>query len=396
MKVLYHHRVASKDGQDVHVQELVAALRRRGHEIIIVGPPLSRGTAFGSGGGGVALLRRVLPRWLAEALEFAYSVPAYWRLRQAWRQHRPDLLYERYTLYLLSGVWLKASTGIPMLLEVNSPLARERADHGGLGLPQLAAWCERKTWQAADVALPVTEVLAGHLRAAGVAGERIRVVPNGVDSACFSPLADGPALRRELGLEGKLVLGFTGFLRAWHGLSMALDLLAARPELHLLVAGDGPARAQLLSQADQLGVRGRLTILGVVPRDRIGGVIAAFDIALQPKAVDYASPLKLFEYMTQGRAIVAPNQPNIREVLTDGEDALLFAPGDQAAFAAAVNRLCDAPELRRRLGDGAAQRIATAGYSWDRNAARIEALAGGLLARSGNVLESPSYPLCKP
>ena len=94
-----------------------------------------------------------------------------------------------------------------------------------------------------------------------------------------------------------------------------------------------------------------------------------------------------------GRAIVAPDQPNIREVLTDGYDALLFGPGDQAAFAAAITRLCTDPDLRRRLGAAAARRIEAGGYSWDGNAARIEALACRLLARSGQPIETPSYPL---
>lgn len=393
MKVLFHHRVASKDGQDVHIEELVAALRHRGHQIIVVGPPLSRGTAFGSGGGTVALVRRLLPHWLAELLELAYSLPAYWRLRRVCRQERPDLLYERYTLYLLAGRWLKASTGIPFLLEVNSPLSRERAANGGLGLPWLAAWCERSVWRAADAVLPVTQVLGEHVRAAGVPDQRIVVVPNGVDRDNFPPSTDGAELRHELRLEQQVVMGFTGFLRTWHGLTMALDVLTIRPETHLLVAGDGPACAELLARAAELGVRDRVTLLGVVPRNRIGRVIAAFDIALQPKAVAYASPLKLFEYMALGRAIVAPDQPNIREVLTDGENALLFAAGDQQAFAAAVTCLCRDPELRRRLGAGAAQRIQAGGYSWDGNAARVEALADRFIIRPGQKAATVSFPL---
>ncbi|PMY01013.1 glycosyl transferase family 1, partial [Pseudomonas sp. MPR-R2A5] len=83
----------------------------------------------------------------------------------------------------------------------------------------------------------------------------------------------------------------------------------------------------------------------------------------------YASPLKLFEYMALSRAIVAPDQANIREVLTDGVDALLFRPGDPAALAEVLARLAAAPELRRRLGAAARRRLEGADLTW-RGAAR--------------------------
>jgi len=139
-------------------------------------------------------------------------------------------------------------------------------------------------------------------------------------------------------LSGFTVLGFTGYVREWNGLDAVIELMA-RPEgrqLFLLVVGDGPARAQLESQALRQGVSDRLRFAGIVSRGRIASMISAFDIALQPAANPYASPLKLFEYMALKRAIVAPDQPNIREVLQDGRDAVLFDPGDASSFAAAM------------------------------------------------------------
>ncbi|MBI5164567.1 MAG: glycosyltransferase family 4 protein, partial [Magnetospirillum sp.] len=316
---------------------------------------------------------------LAELLELAYSLPAFVRLLRAWLRHRPDLVYERYNLFFLPGRWLKAVTGCPLLVEVNAPLAHEREAR----LRAVAAWSERTVWRAADAVLPVTAVLAGHLIAAGVAPARIAVIANGVARERFPAGLDGSATRRALGLEGKVVLGFSGFLRAWHGLSAAIEVMAAlpeRPDLHLLVIGDGPARVELEERARALGLEGRLTVLGVVPRDRIAACLAAVDIALQPQAVAYASPLKLFEYMALGRAIVAPDQPSIREVLRHGHDALLFPPQDRAAFRAAILALCGDEALRRRLGE-AASRTIDGGYTWDSNAARIEALAQGLVVR---------------
>ena len=395
MKILYHHRTLSQDGQDVHIQEMIAALRRRGHEVILVEPTKPR-SSTSSTGGSSSRLRRLLPKRLSEILELAYSVPAYFRLLSAWRRHRPDILYERYNLFLLSGVWLKAQTGIPMLLEVNAPLYEERRTHGGLSWPKLARWTETKAWRRADALLPVTHVLASHLQNAGAPEDRIHVIANGVDAERFPPDIKGNAMRRELNLEKKLVLGFTGFIRPWHGLARVVEVIASlreRSDLHLLVVGDGPGRSEIEERARALGVAERVTIVGTVPRDRVASYVATFDIALQPHVVSYASPLKLFEYMALGRAIVAIDQPNIREVLSHDSDALLFDPRDPTAFPAAIARLCNDPDLRIRLGLEAARTIERRGFRWIDNAAKVEKIARGLIGPRHDQCILPRDPI---
>ncbi|RMD65028.1 MAG: glycosyltransferase WbuB [Alphaproteobacteria bacterium] len=382
MKILYHHRTASKDGQAVHIEELIAAFRRLGHEVVVVGPRWSERQSFGSESRLVGLLRRYLPRAAFEALEFAYTLVAYRNLRRAYRAHRPDVFYERYNLFLLAGAWLRRRTGIPYILEVNAPLFDERQRFGGLRLRRLAAWCQKTAWQSADAVLPVTGVLAGYVRRDGVPESRITVIQNGINRAAFLGPVDGSEVRRRYGLEGRLVLGFTGFMREWHGLGSVVELLAqADPalDLHLLVVGDGPGRQDLTDQAARLGVAERIHVAGLVDRDAIPAHVAAFDIALQPAATAYASPLKIFEYMALGRAIVAPRQANIEEILCDGETALLFAPGDGADFRAQVERLCTDVDLRRRLGAAARRTIEDNDMTWDGNARRVEALFRDML-----------------
>ena len=384
MKILYHHRTVSRDGQDVHITELIAALRRRGHEVLVVAPPQHQAGGFGHDGGLVARLKRLLPKAAYELLELGYSVPAYRRLARAARDFKPDLLYERHNLLFLAGRWLKARTGLPMLLEVNAPLAHERGANGGLGLPWLARWSEASVWRAADRVLPVTNELARFVVEGGVSPERVAVIPNGIDPRRFHPAVDGIEVRRRLGLEGRVVLGFTGFMREWHGLTHVLDAMAVlgRTDTHLLIVGDGPVRDDLQARARSLGLVDRLTILGVVEREQVAAHIAAFDVALQPRVVPYASPLKLFEYMALGRAILAPDQPNIREILSHGRDALLFDPDDPAAFRGAIAAVLGDDDLRRRLGEGAAATVAARGLTWDANAERVESLALDLLGAS--------------
>jgi glycosyltransferase involved in cell wall biosynthesis len=386
MKILYHHRVGSKDGQLVHIEEIVRALRARGHEVVVVAPSAMKAKEFGADAGFVVLLKRILPASFYEFLEIGYGVLAFFRLWRVYRRERPDVVYERYNLYLLAGAWLKRLTGLPLLLEVNSPLVMERSQFGNLANRRTAQWAERSTWLAADYVLPVTKVLSGLVEQSGVAASRIRVIQNGVGQEFLQAKSNGASIRRRFGLDGHLVLGFTGFIREWHGLEQVIDFIADQEpakNIRTLLVGDGPAIANLRRRARGRGVEDRVIFAGLVPRDEIIDYVAAFDVALQPQVVPYASPLKLFEYMALGRAIVAPATPNIREVLTDRENALLFDPADPGAFALALEQQCADTELRERLGRAARATLERNGYTWAQNAARIEALAQEATSRHG-------------
>src|SRR5262249_27222285 len=141
----------------------------------------------------------------------------------------------------------------------------------------------------------------------------ISVIPNGVDLEEFVVSAGRGAARARFGLENALVIGFSGFIRPWHGLEWAIDALKTLPDhVRLLVLGDGPARASLDGRVRERGVEARVTWAGRIAHDEMATTASAFDIALQPRAVSYASPLKLFEYMALALPVIAPDQPNIR------------------------------------------------------------------------------------
>ena len=349
---------------------MIAALRKEGVTVDIVEP--ERVDALKP-----ARKKQVIPKLLYELLEFGYSGLEFVKLAAAILRNRPDAIYERENIYMLSGVWAAWVFSLPLLLEVNSPLAEERGKFDGLAMPSFARWTEEVAWRSASYVLPVTAVLGGYIERAGVPPSRIVVTSNGVNEEEFRivPPEARPTLPKQFG-PGP-VLGFVGYVRAWHGLPQIVDLMAQDADFadaNLMVVGDGPGRADLERRAKELGVANRVWIAGLVERDALAAHVSCFDIALQPEVTAYASPLKLFEYMALSRAIVAPDASNIREVLTHQNDSLLFEPNNPKSLADAIRLLVRDGALRARLGAGAAEKIRRQDISWARNARRAMAL----------------------
>lgn len=385
MKILYHHRTASRDGQSTHIDEMIRGLRGEGHEVVESSPQVSGDNASGGSAGWVGRLKAHLPRQIYELAELAYSLAAFRRLTQAIRHDRPDGIYERYNLYLLAGIWAKELFKLPLILEVNAPMALERRQYGGLSWPRLADWAELYVWKRADLILPVTQVLADYMVSKGIDPKRIHVIPNAINEDHYRNLPTTQQAKETLGLQGRLVVGFTGFVREWDRLDRIMAWVAQsanQHNTHLLVIGDGPARAEIEACADKLGASERLSFTGVVPREKVPALSMAFDIALQTALVPYASPLCLFEYLALGKAIVAPDQPNHLEILTAGVDAVLYGPDDPVGIEKALDTLCQDSALRQRIAIAAPRLIIRKNLTWRQHAVKVAGLFDQIASRS--------------
>lgn len=373
MKILYHHRIASKDGQYVHVEEIITALKDNGHEIIMVAPNVAENSDFGSDGGFVDVLKSKMPQFLYELLEFAYAFWAFLKLSVAIIKYKPDAIYERYNLFLPAGIWAKKLFNLPFLLEVNAPIYEERKKYDGISIDWLAKWSQQYCWLNADMILPVTDVLADYARKVGVPEPRIKVIPNGINHKRF---ADNTKVPVGYDKGDAIVIGFVGFVREWHGIDKVIRLIESLEsiDVKLLIVGDGPIRNDLEQQAKAAGLSDKFLITGVVARNEMSEWLNIIDIALQPDVTSYASPLKMLEYMAKGKAIVAPDTPNIRELLAHRVNALLFTVDDQESFLNAIETLCLDRHLRDELGKNALSAIDTKQLTWNANAVRIEKL----------------------
>jgi len=387
VRILYHHRTRGGDAQGVHIAEMQRAFRARGHEVeeVSLVPTAAAVSADGVAAAGPAGARwadraaRRAPRLPRELLELAYNAVAYRRLARAIRRLRPDLVYERYAAFTFAGVLAARRHRVPIVLEVNSPLAAERARHGGLALGPIARAAERWACARADLTVVVSTELARTLAAEGIAPRRLRVLLNGVRRGFGAgSRARG---RRRLGIDDdRLVVGAVAWFRPWHRLE---DLLAGFDDpavgatgAALALVGGGPAVDPPSPRLARLVADGRAVLAGAVQRDELEDVLAALDVAVQPAVTPYACPMKLVEYLAAGCAVLAPGSPNVRELVGDGgEAALLCGSGPEPTpteLREGLLRLLGDPALRARLGSAARGRVERAGLYWEENARRVE------------------------
>ncbi len=399
MRILYHHRTQAEDGQAVHIRSLQRAFEQLGHQVFEVSlVQRAESTAAPRGPERAPAWRALtrLPRFARELAEYAYTSIGRPRIVAAARQHRADFIYERYAFGNAAGVLAARRLGLPLILEVNSPMVMELTKTRGLSFPRTAARLENWIFASADRVCVVTEALGEILVELGVSRERLLVTQNGVDVERYdyADRAHVRALARvELGLgaerEGEVVLGFVGYYRDWHRLDLVLDALATQPlsRARLAIVGEGPAHDALASQCARLALGERVVFCGPRPHAQIPQLLPAFDVALVPAINPYASPLKLFEYMAAALPAVAPDQPNLREVLRDDVDALLVRAGDGASLQDALARLVADANLRQRLGARARATLLEREYTWIGNARRVIEAArelGAGLGRKSN------------
>ena len=208
-----------------------------------------------------------------------------------------------------------------------------------------------------------------HARAVrlGAVAERTRTVPYGVDLAAFSPSLPASGMRHRLGVpNGEMLVLALGRLVEKKGFASLVEAAAAAPGVHVVIAGEGDLRHDLERRTRDL--RAPVTFLGALDRDEVAQALAVADVVAVPSVVDRAGnvdglPNALLEGLASGRAVVASRIAGIPEVVEDGVNGLLVAPGDAPALAAALRRLVAEPETRARLGREARRR-AEASLSW--------------------------------
>jgi glycosyltransferase involved in cell wall biosynthesis len=221
----------------------------------------------------------------------------------------------------------------------------------------------------------VSQGVAEYLSRFPQAARRVHVIPTGVNLDRF-PDDLKPSLPAD---PAVVTVGFVGTLKPWHGLPTLIEaferLHDRHPNTRLLIVGDGPARTAIETAAR--GVASAVQFTGAVSPDLIPGLIASMDVATAPYPASddcYFSPLKVFEYMAAGRAVVASRIGQLTEIVDDGVTGILVAPGNTVALTEALEQLVTDPAGRARLGREARKAVAGR-HTWDAVAERVFQLA---------------------
>jgi glycosyltransferase involved in cell wall biosynthesis len=194
-----------------------------------------------------------------------------------------------------------------------------------------------------------------------IPAEKVIVVPNGVDTKRFAPIADVAAVRRELGL-GKTdpIVGIVAALRPEKNhalfLEMANRLVQQIPNARFLLIGDGPCREALERKASPSGLAPVVKFLGT--RDDVPRLLAAMDVFVLTSHIE-ANPVSILEAMSAGRPVVATNVGSVSEAVSEGKTGFLVPAGDAVALAERVLELLHNRELRKSLGVAGRQQVIT-------------------------------------
>jgi glycosyltransferase involved in cell wall biosynthesis len=322
-------------------------------------------------------VKRFIPHALYELLEMSYTGYCFWKTAWAIRSFKPDFIYDRYITFNAGTVLAGKMYRVPVCLEVNAPLAKERSVEPDerLTFQRFASWMEGWICSEAAQTIVVSTPLKQYLESIGVPQGKCIVMPNGVDPDRFSPRPRDAILLDKLGIhEDRFVVGFTGILRPWHGLDLLVDAVAIMvrrgSNVFLLVVGDGPDRGPLEGRVKKLGIAGSVCITGRIPHERVPDYVSLFDVAVSPRATFYASPMKVMEYMALGKPVVVPGTPNFLDIIDNRSEGITFEDGNAASLEQAMSDLCRDPALRERLGVRARQKVERR-LNWRWNAVEV-------------------------
>ena len=341
-------------GVQTHVREQADHLRERGHEVVVLAPVRGRG---------------VLPgvRAVGRPVNIPYNAsnapidPRPWSVRRVAAEFAafgPQIVHVHEPLTPSTSMWATFAAKVPVVATFHS--GAERARLYDLSAPLLRIAARRI---AIKIAVSETAAASARRRIGGY----FEIVPNGTDVERFAT-----AHPADLGPGTKVL--FVGRLDERKGFPVALEaferLAADRPDLHLVVIGDGPDRASVSGLSADL--RSRVHLLGAIPNIDLPPYHAACDMYLGTAVGGESFGMVLVEAMAAGLPVVASRIPGYTEVVRGDVDGLLVPPRDPVAAALAVARILDDPHLAQRLRAAGLDRARS--FDWAGVIERLERL----------------------
>lgn len=252
------------------------------------------------------------------------------------------------TIYEYRGMWhYTRSSRVPWF-----PTTEEFAERHAL---------ELQVGMEADAVLTISEALRDDLVSQGLDEAKIRILPNAVDVARFSPLPPDERLRDELNLKGRKVVGFVGSVTAYEGLELLMDavlsLNASGEKVTLLIVGEGVHIARLKELHAAREGHACILFAGHVPYEDIQRYYSIIDIIALPridaKVCQCVPPLKPLEAMAMGKALIVSDVAALREMVRHDETGLVCRADSVSSLVEQLGRLVGDASLYRRLTENA-------------------------------------------
>ena len=359
--VIISHRTQGKGVEAVHLKGIAEGFINSGYDVTFVSPPGVIVSTEESKKGAVSWVAKFLPQLVFELFEIFSNYPIKKKYQQEYAKNGCDLIYERYAFMSWIGVKMANAWKIPLILEVNYTslddlCVRKRTKV----LKPFLQNIEKYIFKNASLLLPVSSFLAEELIEMGIDKKRILVSPNAVDlsDAIISEI-DNEIKNKYIFRNGP-VIGFVGSFAPWHKVDFLVDACLSLSEqvenLNLLLVGDGPmyqAIEKKLKDCDTLNS----ILIGRVGHKSIYKYIQLMDIAVMPHSNNYGSPMKVFEYMAMGKAVVAPDYSPLRDAIDNYKDGVLFEPGSFEKFESSLYRLITDEEMRKKIAKNARKRV---------------------------------------
>jgi glycosyltransferase involved in cell wall biosynthesis len=218
---------------------------------------------------------------------------------------------------------------------------------------------ELECMQQAARVVTLAETMRTRLIERGIAADAITVIPNAVDTEEFVPVERDSALAERLGLApDEAVLGYISSFSSYEGIRYLIDATARLAgmgrRVRCLLVGDGELRSELEAHAEAAGVRELVVFTGRVAHAEVLAYYGLIDVFVVPRTDDRVSqlvtPLKPYEAMAAGRAVVVSHLPALTEMIVEGKTALTFRPEDPDDLATVIDGLIENPARRAALG----------------------------------------------
>lgn len=304
----------------------------------------------------------------------------YKRLSFVVRKFSPDILHAHSPCLVgVAAVRAGRRYRIPVVYEMRASWEDAAVDHGTVKPNdlryRLSRALETHVLRSANAVTTICRGLKNEILSRGVGDEQIAVIPNAVDIEKFRPCpVRDESLTREYGLEGKPVIGYIGSLIHYEGLHLLIDalpeLLKARPDLKVLLVGDGSAATDLREQITRLGLDDAVILPGPVSHQHVTSYYSLMDLCIYPRLsmrlTEMVTPLKPLEAMSMGKIVFASDIGGHRELIEDQETGYLFEAGSPQALADKLLPVLQRPGRALSVAE-AALRFVTRERTWQRS-----------------------------